>query len=363
MNTQITVFGSFDPERANADVNQRFRLEQSYQDFVDACMELGRRLAKRHVILNACSDTPETADLHVTLGFLEEAQSIRDPASFIQVFRPLKKRRQEGEPFGELLLKPEYDGLLRLADRRRDNWNVTHLRALRRTDAVITLGGLNNTYSAGTAAVIAGKRLVPIASFGGSSARLLDELGTELGTDTQSELALLSSPCSRRNNYSVLDIAISLALWRETPRVFIIHGHGRDWEQVAELIEREANLKIIDMQTEGRTGETMPQRFEHHASSVSAAIAVVTPDDVGRALKDQAWTSRPRGRQNVWLEVGWFWGRLGRDRVMLLIKREPQWPDIERPSDLQGLEFAEYEGTPDSVREKILKFLREVQGE
>lgn len=60
--------------------------------------------------------------------------------------------------------------------------------------------------------------------------------------------------------------------------------------------------------------------------------------------------------------VGWYWGRLGRDRVMLLIKREPQWPEIERPSDLQGLEFAEYRGTPVSVREMIMKFLREVQG-
>ena len=39
----------------------------------------------------------------------------------------------------------------------------------------------------------------------------------------------------------------------------------------------------------------------------------------------------PRARENVWVEVGWFWGRLGRERVFLWLKDE-----IKLPSDLQG---------------------------
>lgn len=368
MKTRVCVFGSYCPDRAEADKNRKFLLESSFGEFAEACRELGRRLAKARVVLNACSDGSETADLYVTQGFLEAAKTIRDPASFVQVYRPLSRVRQQrstsaGQPvFERLLVDKAYNGLIRLLDGRCISWSVAHLRALRDSDSVVTLGGLNNTYAVGTAAVLAGKRLVPIAGFGGASARLLDELGRELSATGRSEVGALSSPCTAQNEYAVLDAAVALAVRREKPRVFMIHGHSRDWAELAAWIEKEVGLKVIDMQTEGRTGETMPQRFESNASSVMAAIAVVTPDDVGWARKEEPWRCRPRGRQNVWLEVGWFWGRLGRDRVMLLFKNHEGHPEIERPSDLQGLEFAEYEEEATSARDKVLRFLKEVEG-
>ena len=45
-------------------------------------------------------------------------------------------------------------------------------------------------------------------------------------------------------------------------------------------------------------------------------------------------TNRPRARQNVVLELGFFWGKLGRERVCALVKG-----DIEKPSDYDGVVY------------------------
>jgi predicted nucleotide-binding protein len=43
---------------------------------------------------------------------------------------------------------------------------------------------------------------------------------------------------------------------------------------------------------------------------------------------------RPRARQNVILELGWFQGRLGRKKVVVL-----RDDDVEQPSDIAGLVY------------------------
>jgi predicted nucleotide-binding protein len=50
---------------------------------------------------------------------------------------------------------------------------------------------------------------------------------------------------------------------------------------------------------------------------------------------------KPRACQNVWLEAGWFWGRLRRNRIMILSKRE-----VEMPINLQGIELYDYNEKP-----------------
>ena len=60
------------------------------------------------------------------------------------------------------------------------------------------------------------------------------------------------------------------------------------------------------------------------------------PDDEGRV---NGGTLKPRARQNVLLELGYFIGLLGRERVCAL-KRG----NIELPSDIGGTVFEEYDG-------------------
>jgi predicted nucleotide-binding protein len=56
----------------------------------------------------------------------------------------------------------------------------------------------------------------------------------------------------------------------------------------------------------------------------------LTGDDEGRKSGDEEW--RPRARQNVVLELGFFIGALGRGRVALLYEEE-----VELPSDIAGV--------------------------
>ena len=64
---------------------------------------------------------------------------------------------------------------------------------------------------------------------------------------------------------------------------------------------------------------------------------------------------RARARQNVWVEVGWFWGRLGRSRVLLLVRG-----DVETPSDLDGLFFFRYRRSVSERKSEINRFLAQV---
>ena len=57
----------------------------------------------------------------------------------------------------------------------------------------------------------------------------------------------------------------------------------------------------------------------------------MTPDDVG-SLKDGEPNLKPRARQNVIFEFGYFIGTLSRKRVCALVKG-----NVEKPSDYDGV--------------------------
>jgi predicted nucleotide-binding protein len=69
-------------------------------------------------------------------------------------------------------------------------------------------------------------------------------------------------------------------------------------------------------------------------SDVDYAIVLLTPDDLGASRVDGAEDLRPRARQNVILELGFFLGALGRGRVCALYAR-----GVEIPSDYNGVLF------------------------
>ena len=69
-------------------------------------------------------------------------------------------------------------------------------------------------------------------------------------------------------------------------------------------------------------------------------------------LNFTARTFKQRARENVWLEAGWFWGRLGRENLLALSRGE-----IEFPSDLTGLEVYGYQENPTERAEKLRAYL------
>jgi len=113
-------------------------------------------------------------------------------------------------------------------------------------------------------------------------------------------------------------------------KIFVVHGHGKREHEVARYLEH-LKFKPIILHEQANQGRTVIEKFEAH-SDVGFAVVLLTPDDVGRAADAPSDQVKYRARQNVILELGYFIGRLGRDRVCALMEG-----DVELPSDILGV--------------------------
>jgi predicted nucleotide-binding protein len=120
---------------------------------------------------------------------------------------------------------------------------------------------------------------------------------------------------------------------KPTNEVFIVHGRDSPAKlEVARLIQK-AGLKEVILHEQPNQGRTIIEKFEAHGGAAGFAVVVVTPDDVGGLDAEHL---QPRARQNVIGEMFWFAGRLGRDRVCVLIKGS-----VEMPSDVAGIGYTD----------------------
>lgn len=112
-------------------------------------------------------------------------------------------------------------------------------------------------------------------------------------------------------------------------KVFLVHGHdGELKSEVARMLERQG-IKAVILNEQANQGRTIIEKFER-SSDVGAAIILLTADDLGREKHEP--NEQPRARQNVIFEAGYFTGRLGRERVIVISEQ-----NIEIPSDLHGV--------------------------
>jgi predicted nucleotide-binding protein len=120
-------------------------------------------------------------------------------------------------------------------------------------------------------------------------------------------------------------------------RVFVVHGHDDAAKQEAARLLMQLDLEPIILSEQENEGRTIIEKFEHY-SDVGFAVVLLTPDDVGetaRRFQEGGESSLvKRARQNVVFEMGFFYGRLGRQRVCALLKG-----DTERPSDISGIVY------------------------
>jgi len=162
--------------------------------------------------------------------------------------------------------------------------------------------------------------------------------------------------------------------------VFIVHG--RDHEPVKELKEMLQDFGLNPIVLHEKTSEgstTLAEKLEEHSKDVGYAFIILTPDDVGckeievKEMQSQLQAPflrrpvlltvgemekifeslKPRARQNVIFEMGYFWGLLQRKRVCCLLKG-----DVEKPSDINGVVYVSFKNSVKEAEDKILKKLR-----
>lgn len=116
-------------------------------------------------------------------------------------------------------------------------------------------------------------------------------------------------------------------------RVFVVHGHDDGLkETVARTLEK-LDLEAVILHEQPNKGRTIIEKFEDYAD-VSFAVVLLTPDDMAYRSGEAPDTARPRARQNVILELGFFLGKLGRDHVAALYRGGEKF---EKPSDYDGV--------------------------
>jgi len=114
-------------------------------------------------------------------------------------------------------------------------------------------------------------------------------------------------------------------------KVFIIHGHDAHLKTELQLLLTRAGVNNIVLHEHADKGRTIIDKLTEEGKEANYAIALLSPDDT---MHDGS----NRARQNVIMEIGYFMGKLGKERVRLLKKGE-----TEIPSDLQGVLYENYD--------------------
>ncbi len=339
---RIAILGSWRSEDASA---WSQRDEPGFQAAVErmarALVELGHSLV-------VGSDAPHTADAIAARAVA--ASSGGEHRERIHVLAP------EADAVRFPDLRGEHPRLFLEIAIPADRQATAKVFQVRYADAILLVGGARMTQQAGLTAAVSGKRLVCVGSFGGAASTLNKLFMSSRGNWGNNvggvkDLALLQGPWS---DVLVEDVVLGLRANRK-PRILVIHGRAPDRDRLKAHLEGLGLPKPIVLVDEIVPSRHIGTKFEELASVVDAAIAVCTPDDLAALADGPGGAVTSRARQNVWLETGWFWGRLGLDRVLMLTRGE-----IELPSDLLGLEMYGYRDEPRERAAEIDAFLARV---
>jgi predicted nucleotide-binding protein len=123
---------------------------------------------------------------------------------------------------------------------------------------------------------------------------------------------------------------------QEGKRVLVVYGRNDEAREKVGRFLSKLGLDPIFLDEEAAQGRTLIEKLEEQVSPVFA-IVLMTGDDVG-ALAAEPRNLRPRARQNVILELGFFVARLGRARVCALYEE-----GVELPSDFRGVEYTSFD--------------------
>ncbi|QBZ98493.1 TIR domain-containing protein [Flavobacterium sangjuense] len=117
-----------------------------------------------------------------------------------------------------------------------------------------------------------------------------------------------------------------------TNKIFIVHGHNNEIKQIVARTISKLKLEPIILHEQIEQGKTIIEKFEKNSSDVNFAIILLTADDEGKAKNETDF--KTRARQNVVFEMGYFIGKLGRERVFLLLE-----DGVDKPGDLDGIVY------------------------
>ncbi len=129
-------------------------------------------------------------------------------------------------------------------------------------------------------------------------------------------------------------------------KVFIGHGHSPVWLELKNFITERLNLPVDEFNRVSVAGETTVDRLKQMLDEASVALLVMTGED-------EQSNGTFRARENVVHEAGFFQGRLGFRRAVIVLEE-----GCEQFSNVAGLGQIKFpKGNIEAVFEKIRLFL------
>lgn len=202
-------------------------------------------------------------------------------------------------------------------------------------------------------------------------------VSTRYSGDTVGEMSAIS-PVQRRSATVVADTEAVVVCLTEEQFAALAHDHPAIWKRIAQELGRrltQRNALIRPANESARvfvisSAEALPiargiesafsydpfvtvvwangvfrvtnytlESLERELEQCDFAVAIAHPDDLTQS-RDEDW---PAPRDNVIFELGYFMGRLGRERAILM---EPRGQRIKLPSDLAGITTIKYRIEP-----------------
>ena len=120
-------------------------------------------------------------------------------------------------------------------------------------------------------------------------------------------------------------------------KVFLVHGRNEEATQKVARFLDGLELKAILLEEQAYEGRSTLEKFAGH-SDVGFAVVLVTGDDVGRPKDAPSDDLKPRARQNVIFELGFFLGKLPKGHVCALYEN-----GVELPSNFHGIGYVPYD--------------------
>src|SRR2546423_1605680 len=144
--------------------------------------------------------------------------------------------------------------------------------------------------------------------------------------------------------------------------VFVVHGHdGTALTQLEEFLDS-VDIEPVVLSRQDESPQSLFQKFVAIGGRAGFAIVLMGADDYGASRRQYDASGvgdralQFRARQNVVLELGFFYGKLGWENVFVVYKSPDRvFPNFERPSDLDGVVFDSMEDI--TWREKLARKL------
>ena len=157
---------------------------------------------------------------------------------------------------------------------------------------------------------------------------------TEKGEDVTDEFILGPPGYKKPSNTKDSNGTGAVEAITKNNRVFIVHGHDEEMKHAVARSLKKLNLEPIILHEQPNRGKIIIEKFEDYSENIPFAIVLLSPDDKGCEANDFPKSAKLRARQNIILELGYFIGKLGRSKVLVLLKNEA---DFEPPSDIMGV--------------------------